>query len=287
MFFPNLNVRRVLPAILMKRTCLKIYSLLFAIIGAFIILFCSEIWVKSNIYHPDAVTTVINDTTGKHTQAYLIGKMQVYIDKTYRMDMPLWTLFVNGEGMSNRPQTFKTIEAGDSALSLNKDNSDINENPFILRLKVKNLSYSPIDLNAQNFKIRTMNGTIVAPNKAWQDKLAEAGFYSGAGNKTQLGPNEERILWLVYGTKTEYIEPGTIQQEFVRMNYDSDSDILATKVEFPFNYTEDTVIGNYTSDYQYRYNIGFALALLWVAGCGAVYYRKSKNLDESDKDDED
>ena len=182
--------------------------------------------------------------------------------------------------MSNRPDTFKAIEAGDSELSLNKDNSEINENPFVMRLKVKNLSYAPMDLNAQNFKIRTMSGDVVAPNKAWQDKLAEAGFYAGAGDKTQLGPNEERILWLVYGTKTEYIEPGTVQQEYVRMNYDSDIDMLATKVEFPFNYTEDTIIGNFASEYQYRYNIGFAAALFWLAICGTVYYRKSKDFDE-------
>ena len=264
----------------MKKTYFRICTFLVAVVGVMSILFASELWVKSNIFHPDAVTTVTNDTTNKHTQAYLIGKMQVYIDKTYRMDMPMWKLFVNGEGMSNRPDTFKAIEAGDSELSLNKDNSEINENPFVMRLKVKNLSYAPMDLNAQNFKIRTMSGDVVAPNKAWQDKLAEAGFYAGAGDKTQLGPNEERILWLVYGTKTEYIEPGTVQQEYVRMNYDSDIDMLATKVEFPFNYTEDTIIGNFASEYQYRYNIGFAAALFWLAICGTVYYRKSKDFDE-------
>lgn len=266
----------------MKKVYFRVCTFLVAIIGMFSILFASELWVKSNIFHPDAVTTVINDTTGKHTQAYLVGKMQVYIDKTYRMDMPMWKLFVNGEGASNRPQSFKTIEAGDSELSLNKDDSEINENPFIMRLKVKNLSYAPMELNAQNFKIRTASGAIVSPNKAWQNKLAEAGFFAGAGNKVQLGPDEERILWLVYGTKTEVIEPGSIQQEYIRVNYDSDIDMLATKVEIPFNYTEDAQIGNYTSDYQYRYNIGFAGALFWLAICGAVYVRKSKDFEDED-----
>lgn len=269
----------------MRRTYFRIMMFLAATIGSLAILFGTEIWVKTNIFHPDAATTVINTTTGKHTQAYLVGKLQVYIDKTYRMDMPMWTLFVNGEGLANHPQTFKPIEAGDSSLSLNKDNSDINENPFIVRLKIKNLSYSAIDLNAQNFKIHTMSGDIVAPSKAWQEKLAQAGFYAGAGQKTQLGPNEERILWLVYGTKTDYVEPGTVQQEYMRINYDSDIDWLATKVEFPFNYTDDTIIGNYTSDYQYRYNIGFALVLVWLALCGTVYYRKSKSMTDSDEED--
>lgn len=262
----------------MRRNYFRAIMLLIASVGVLAILFASELWVKSNIYHPDAATTIVNDTTHKHTQAYLIGKMQVYIDKTYRMDMPMWTLFVNGEGMANRPQSFKAIEPGDASLSLNKDDSDINENPFVVRLKVKNLSYSPVDLNAQNFKIRTMSGEVIAPNKAWQNKLAQAGFYAGAGDKTQLGPNEERILWLVYGTKTAYVEPGTVQQEYMRINYDSDVDWLATKVEFPFNYTDDTIIGNYASEYQYRYNIGFALALVWIALCGTFYYRKSKNM---------
>ena len=269
----------------MNKKYLRICSAVIAVVGALAILFGTELWVKSNIFHPDAVTTVSNETTGKHTQAYLIGKMQVYIDKTYRMDMPMWQLFVNGEGMSNRPQSYKPIEAGDAALSLNKDDSEINENPFIMRLKVKNLSYSAIDLNAQNFKIRTMSGKIVAPNEAWQKKLAEAGFFAGAGDKTQVGPNEERILWLVYGTKTEVIEPGTLQQEYVRMNYDSDIDMLATKVEFPFNYVDTTPIGNYTSEYQYRYNIGLMIVLFWLAICGTVYYRKSKSIDEYDDED--
>ena len=266
----------------MKKTYLRVCTLIVAAVGMFAILFGAELWVKSYIFHPDAVTTVNNDTTQRHTQAYLIGKLQVYIDKTYRMDMPMWQLFVNGEGMANRPQSYKLIEPGEAALSLNKDDSEINENPFVMRLKIKNLSYAPVELNAQNFKIRTAGGKLIAPNEAWQNKLAEAGFYAGAGEKAQLGPNEERILWLVYGTKTEVIEPGTLHQEYVVMNYDSDIDVLATKVEFPFNYTDDTIIGNYTSEFQYRYNIGFVVALFWLSICGAVYYRKSKNIVEED-----
>lgn len=268
----------------MRKTYFKAVTFIVAIVGVFAILFGSELWVKSYIFHPDAVTTIVNNTTKKHTQAYLIGAMQVYIDKTYRMDMPMWKLFVNGEGMTNRPNSFKTISAGDSELSLNKDDSEINENPFVMRLKVKNLSYAPVDLHARNFKIRTMSGDIIAPNEAWQNKLAEAGFYAGAGDKMQLGPNEERILWLVYGTKTEYVEPGTVQQEYVRMNYDTDIDMLATKIEFPFNYTDDMQIGNYASEFQYRYNIGFAAAILWVAICGAVYYRKRNDFEDEDED---
>ena len=266
----------------MKKTYFKICTLLVAVVGVFAILFGAELWVKDHIFHPDAVTTISNDTTGKHTQAYLIGKAQVYIDKTYRMDMPMWRLFVNGEGKANHPNTYKLIAAGNAELSLNKDDDSINENPFIMRLKVKNLTYAPMDINAKNFKIRTMSGEVIAPNKAWQDKLAQAGFFAGAGNKTQLGPNEERILWLVYGTKTDYLEAGTVQQEYVRINYDSDIDMLATKVEFPFNYTEDTQIGNFTSEFQYRYNIGFVVALFWLALCGAVYYRKSEDFEDED-----
>lgn len=267
----------------MQKKFFKAVMAAVAVVGMFAILLGSELWVKANIYHPDAVTTVRNSTTGKNTQAYLIGKTQVYIDKTYRMDMPLWQIFVNGEGTNNDKEHYRPIQPGDAALALNSHDDEINPNPFVMRLKIKNLTYIPIDINAQNFKIRNAHGEIVAPSQAWQDKLAEAGFFAGTGKMTQIDPNDEKILWLVYGTKTEVVEPGSVQQEFVRMNYDSDSDILATKVEFPFNYTEDTLIGNYTSDYQYRYNIGFAGALLWLALCGTVYYRRKDNYSDDEE----
>jgi len=267
----------------MQKKFFKAVMAAVAVVGMFAILLGSELWVKANIYHPDAVTTVRNSTTGKNTQAYLIGKTQVYIDKTYRMDMPLWQIFVNGEGTNNDKEHYRPIQPGDADLALNSHDDEINPNPFVMRLKIKNLAYIPIDINAQNFKIRNAHGEIVAPSQAWQDKLAEAGFFAGTGKMTQIDPNDEKILWLVYGTKTEVVEPGSVQQEFVRMNYDSDSDILATKVEFPFNYTEDTLIGNYTSDYQYRYNIGFAGALLWLALCGTVYYRKKDNYSDDEE----
>lgn len=248
------------------------------IAGIAIGLFATEIWSKSFIYHPDAVTTVHNDTTNKNTQAYAIGKMQVYIDQTYRMDMPLFQLFVNGEGMYNDPG-FQAIEAGNSLLSLNSNDPDINPNPFIMRLKIRNLSKDTININAQNFKIRDVSGNVIPPNNAWQEQLARAGIFSGAGTRTDIGAGEEKVLWLVYGTKTEEQKPGYLYQEYVRINYDSDIDWLATKVEFPFNYTADTPIGNYSTEYQYVYNIGFGFILVWIAFCGIIYYRKSQDFE--------
>lgn len=263
----------------MQKNYFRIIMAAIAVIGTGIILFGTEIWTRSNIYHPDKVTTVYNETTGMNTQSYLVGKMAIYIDKTYRMDMPLFQLFVNGEGIDNNP-SYQEIGPGSQELSLNSKDADINPNPFVMRLRIKNLGFEPIDVNAQNFKIRDVHDNLVAPNDAWQNKLAEAGFFSGVGNATQIGPNEERIIWLVYGTKSETLEPGSVHQEYVRINYDSDYDFFATKVEFPFNFTEDTPIGNYTSDYQYMYNIGFFSLLVWLGFCGAVYFRKSKDFEE-------
>ena len=72
----------------MTKGKLRITMAIVTIVGLVIGLFAIELWSKSVIYRPDAVTTVHNMTTDKNTQAYLIGKMQVYIDKTYRMEMP-------------------------------------------------------------------------------------------------------------------------------------------------------------------------------------------------------
>ena len=270
----------------MTKGKLRITMAIVTIVGLVIGLFAIELWSKSVIYRPDAVTTVHNMTTDKNTQAYLIGKMQVYIDKTYRMEMPLFQLFVKSEGIYNDPN-FNEIQPGESKLSLNKDDEFVDPNPFILRLKIRNLSDTPININCDNFKIHTFGDQLIRPNRAWQEVLAKAGFFAGALDKTMIEPDEEKILWLVYGTKTEDTTAGDTYQEYVHINYDSDIDMFATKIEFPFNFTSDTKIGNYNDETAYIYQSGIVGLLIWISLCIGVYYRKAKKIDEEEYEYED
>lgn len=251
-------------------------------IGSLLMVVGVDLWTRTIVYNPDMVVTVHNDTTDKNTQAYGIGKMRVYIDQTYRMDMPLWEMFIKSEGMYNDPN-FDAIQPGMAELVLNHDDESINPNPFIMRLKIMNVSDENITINADNFMIRNVQGDIIKPNHAWQEVMAKANIFSGVLDKTEIKPDEEKVLWLVYGTKTQEQEAGYAYQEFVRINYDSDSDFFATKVEFPFNYTESTPIGNYTDTYDYMYLVGFLGILAWLGICGAVYYRKAKEMDEDEE----
>lgn len=263
----------------MSKTMLKAISVGVFLIGCIAIVCGVNLWTRSIIYNPDLVVTVHNDTTNRNTQAYGIGQMRVYIDQTFRMDMPIWQMYVKSQGAYNNPE-FNEIKPGAAELVLNRDNKDINENPFIMKLKIMNVSDQPIYINADRFMIRTVNDEIIKPNHAWQEVLAKAKMFSGALDQTEIQPNEEKVLWLVFGTKSAEQKAGAVYQEFVRINYDSDSDLFATKVEFPFNFTEATRIGNTTSVSDTMYSIGFIGVLIWLGICGAGYYMIGRRIEE-------
>lgn len=263
----------------MSKTSLKGITLIAILVGCFVILLGTEYFARQIIYHPDAVITVHNDTTDKNTQAYAIGNMQVYIDETYRMEMPLFTNFVKMHGIAYNPNFNALGEDGNTSLSLLKDNEKNNPDPFIMKLKIKNLDASPIYINNQNFMLRTVQGSVYKPNQAWQDVLDKAGFFAGAGDNMEIKPKEEKVLWLVYGTPAAGEDAGDIYQEFVRINYDSNNDAFATKVEFPFNYTADYYVGNTTEISNGVYSNGIFVLLGWFALCGLFYYKKSKTLE--------
>lgn len=260
----------------MSKSTFKIIMVVITIIGTLAVLAGIDIYSKTIIYHPDAVVTVRNSTTNKNTQAYAIGKMQIYIDQTYRMEMPLWAYWVREQGKMYDPDFDDIQDSGNENLSMQLNNPDNSPAPFILKLKIKNLDGESIYLNAENFKIRSIKNQIYSPNMAWQETLAHAGFFSGAGDQTELKPQQENTLWLVYGTPAPSIEDegeGTIYQEYVRINYDSTNDLLATKVEFPFNFTADYPIGNYEAEANFAYAQGTVAFLLWLALCGIIYYK--------------
>lgn len=263
----------------MSKTMLRAISIGVFLIGSLAIICGVSLWTRSIIYNPDLVVTVHNDTTDRNTQAYGIGNMRVYIDQTFRMDMPIWQTYVKAQGAFNNPQ-FDEIKPGAAELVLNRNNNDIDENPFIMKLKIMNVSDKPISINADRFMIRTLNNEVIKPNHAWQEVLAKAKMFSGALDQKEIQPNEEKVLWLVYGTKTSPQKAGAVYQEFVRINYDSDSDMLATKVEFPFNYTDDTRVGNTTAVSDSMYNIGFIGILIWLGICGAGYYLIGRRIEE-------
>ena len=261
-----------------KRT-FSIVMIVSFVIGVGIILFFTDLYAKQIPYRPDAVITIHNDTTGKNTQAYAIGKMQVYIDETYRMEMPLWALFVKAEGMKNNGGHFDEIsDTGNEELSMVRDNPANDANPFIVKLKVKNISKAPISILASNFKIRQPDGTIYVPDMNWQSVLAKAGFFSGVDSQREIAPNEEKVLYLVYATPTGQQQAGNVYQEYIQINYDSDSDLFATKVAFPFNYTVDYEVGTFGMERKERFDAGIFALMAWLAICGAVYYRKKNDM---------
>lgn len=264
----------------MTQLKLKVVTILVFVVGLFFILMGTEIMARQTIYHPDAVITVHNDTTDKNTQAYAVGKMQIYIDQTYRMEMPLWSLYVKTQGLSYNPSFNAIKDEGNSELSMLNSGENNNPNPFIMKLKIKNLDRNPIYLNAANFKIRDVHGNVFYPVMNWQHVMAEAGMFSGVDEQTEIQSGKEKVLWLVYSTPTLDSSEGGTYQEYVQINYDSDSDLFATKVEFPFNYTEDFPIGNYEDESDKAYSFGLILILGWLAICGAGYFRLSKRIEE-------
>lgn len=261
----------------MNITKLRIGSIIVFVVGILFILVGLDIFAKTNIVHPDGVITVHNDTTNKNTQAYAVGKMQIYIDETYRMDMPLWSFYVKTQGENNN-NSFNALNEGNENLSLIKDHDEYNPNPFILKLKIKNISKEPIYINYKNFKIRDVKNNIYTPHDEWQKVMGQAGMFAGIPNQNQINPNEEKVLWLLYATPSQEIKDASAYQEYVRINYDSDNDLMATKVELPFNYTMDYPIGDYQEIMDKAYGKGLIVLLLWSAICIMGYYKIKENV---------
>ena len=266
----------------MDKIKIRVITFCVFLICFFCILIGTDIYARSLPYHPDANMTVYNPTTDKITQAYAIGKMQVYIDQTYRMEMPLWAYYVKAEGTRhNNGEDFNEIsDSGNENLSMLRNDSSNDPNPFIMRLNIKNISEKPIAINANNFKITSHDREkVYSPDANWQEVMNKAGMFAGVAPNNEIAPNEEKILWLVYSTPSQQQVAGAVYQEYVRINYDSDSDIFATKVEFPFNYTVDFQTGNFESERDNRYQIGIFLIFAWIALCGTAYYKISKNYE--------
>lgn len=264
----------------MTKNKFRIITGLVSLLGLFVILIGIDIYTKSFIVHPDAVMTIHNKTTDKNTQAYAIGKMQVYIDETYRSDMPVWMFYVKTQAENNTHKEFTALDGGNEKLSLLQENSNNNANPFIMKLKVKNISNTPIYLNSANFKIRDVKNNIYKPNAEWQKVLGQAGMFSGTKGQNEINPHEEKVLWLVYGTPSQDRKDASTYQEYVRINYDDDSDLLATKVEFPFNFTTNYPIGDYGDIVNTTNTQGITVILIWVGLCIAFYIKKKDSFDE-------
>ena len=155
-----------------------------------------HIYARSLPYHPDANITVYNPSTDKLTQAYSIGKMQVYIDQTYRMEMPLWAYYVKAEGMQKNNGEFNEIsDSGNENLSMLRKDTNNDPNPFIMRLNIKNVSDKTIAINANNFKITSNDRqTVYSPDENWQEVMNKAGMFAGVAPNNEIEPNEEKIL---------------------------------------------------------------------------------------------
>lgn len=250
-----------------------------------LLLFCSKIYICSKTVHPDGIVTQINPTTNQRVQAYAIGKMQVYIDMAYRMDLPVWNMYLRSiaEQYGHDVPELNGKESVD--LALNRDNSENDINPFILRLTIKNISNAPLTIDAKNFSLRTMNDDIIAPDLAWAKVLDEVGFFAGTGNSKTLDAGESKTLWLVYGApstdNTEELE----LQEYVRINYGSDNSLFSTKVEFPFNYTLGFPIADYGAITSEAARNCAVVLLLWFAGFGLAVFKIKDRFEEEEEED--
>ena len=265
----------------LNKTKIKVITFFVFLLGFFGILIGTDIYARSLPYHPDANMTIYNPNTDKLTQAYAVGKMQIYIDQTYRMEMPLWAYYVKAEGMRTNNGEFEEIsDSGNEHLSMLRNNTNNDPNPFIMRLNIKNISDKTIAINANNFKITSNDRqTVYSPDENWQEIMNKAGMFAGVAPNNEIEPNEEKILWLVYSTPSQQQVAGAVYQEYVRLNYDSDSDLFATKVEFPFNYTVDFETGNFESERSNRYQVGLFVIFAWMAICGTAYFKISKRFE--------
>ena len=110
--------------------------------------------------------------------------------------------------------------------------------------------------------------------------MGEAGMFSGTNKNNEINPNEEKVLGLVFATPSKEIKDASAYQEYVRINYDSDSDLMATKVEFPFNFTTNYPIGDYGDIVNTTNTQGITVILIWVGLCIAFYIKKKDSFDE-------
>ena len=267
----------------MTKTKLRIISLTVAILGVIGIIIGTVFYTKDLVVHPDTIMTVFNDTTNRKTQAYGIGDLQVYIDQTYRADLPLFIMQVKAVGDEYTNGNFTGLDNLDESYSFTQGHDDYDINPFIMKLKIKNVNDIPREIRASDFKIRNGEDTFYSPIDKWQTVLAEAGFFAGTGNQMVLQPGEEKVLWLVFGTPSEEKADGAVYQEYVRMNYGSQFDSLATKVEFPFNYTLGEPIGDYGEIMNAAYDKALLAVIAWLVIVGTVYYRKKRKFDLEDE----
>ncbi len=261
-------------AIIMKK--LIISSLLIAVIGTIAIIFGTMVYVQSLIVHPDQVVTVYNPTTNKRTQSYLIGDLQVYIEQTYRMDMNVFQRYINMNGFANFGDKFVPIEAGDESLSLVAKDKNVSPNPFIIKLNIRNIGERDREIRSRQFFIRRDGDKLVAPDANWQEKLAEAGLFSGVAknHKNIIPAGEVETLWLVYGTETS---ENPFENEHIRQLYGSADDWLAVKVEYPFNFVYGTPYGDYDEITGAGYKKGAIALLIFYAIVGIASWRISKH----------
>lgn len=264
----------------MTKAKLLLCSLLALVIGWVGILLIDTYYVKSLVVHPDGIETVFNPTTNKKTQSYHIGDLRVYIDETYRLDMSRWAYYVKMNGLAY-DNDFTAI--GDSIgedLSMLSKGENNNINPFILKLKIRNDSDTPYELKDTDFKLHDLNDNYYEPHHEWQEVMAKAGMFSGVGSQTVVEPYEEKVLWLVYSTPSNPSSSGKIEQEYVLMNYGSDTDWLATKVEFPFNFTVDSPYGDYEQITGAGYFKGTIALIIWTLIVGFLAFKINREIEE-------
>lgn len=248
-----------------------------------ILLACSKIYVSSKTVHPDGIVTMVNPTTDQRVQAYAIGKMQVYIDMAYRMELPVWNMYLRTIAKQYGHDVPELTGGEDVNLALNRDNPDADINPFILRLTIKNISKTPIEIKAENFSLRTLDDEIINPDMAWAKVLDEVGFFAGTGNSKQLEAGDTKTLWLIYGAPSKENVDEMALQEYVRVNYGSDNTLFSTKVEFPFNYTLGFPIADY-GEITNRASRDCALALLfWFAIYGLAFFKIKDRFEEDEE----
>ncbi len=249
-----------------------------ALIGTALVVAGTTWYVQSLVVHPDHVITVENPTTKQRTQSYLIGDLQVYIEQTYRIDMKLWQTYVDMNGFGRFGEEYKAISGtADDRFSMLSGGKDANPNPFIVKLRIINVGKQPRQILSRQTLIHRSDGTLVAPNPAWQEQLAKAGLFSGVSlnDKDIINPGEAETMYLVYATP---VAENPFAQEQIRMHYGSDQDWLAVKVEFPFNFVYGTPYGDYKEITSKGYDRGAIILLAMYAVIGTIAYRKARAL---------
>lgn len=241
------------------------------IVGFFVCLFLGLMWSNSKPVHPDEVFTVYNRDLKTKTFAYLIGDVQLFIEETMRMPMSSFKIYVAAEG-KKKDETFDTKLMFNENLVLDKTKG-YDENPFIVKLKIKNLYDKPLLIRANQFKIITEKGDEYLPNETWTETLAMAGMFSGSKTNEQnvLNPKEEKTLWLVYGTKK--VEGNGLSKDIIRMQYGGEGFNDYIYVDIPFNYYKDFEIGNANEIHKKSYMFIAAALLVYSAVAGGILYK--------------